>query len=63
MIDVSVMKGGVTLAVIAAVCTALVALTYLLTDERIAANEQAWLERSLQPALSGRYRVGAQVGG
>ena len=39
-------------ASIAAVCTALVALTYLATAERIAANEQAWLEQSLQPALS-----------
>ena len=51
----SVMKGGVTLAVIAAICTALVAATYVYTAERIAANEQAWLERSLQPALSGLF--------
>lgn len=50
-----VAKGGVTLAVIAALCTALVALTFLLTEERIEANEQAWLERSLQPALSGLF--------
>lgn len=49
----SVVKGGVTLALIAALCTALVALTYLGTAERIEANEQAWLERSLQPVLSG----------
>ncbi|MBT8089146.1 MAG: electron transport complex subunit RsxG [Gammaproteobacteria bacterium] len=48
-------RSGVTLAVIAAVCTALVALTYRLTAERIVANEQAWLERSLQPALSGLF--------
>jgi len=51
----SIMRSGVTLAAIAAVCTALVAFTYQLTDERIAANEQAWLEQSLQPALSGVF--------
>ncbi len=49
----AVVKGGVTLALIAALCTALVALTYMGTAERIEANEQAWLERSLQPVLSG----------
>lgn len=48
-------RSGITLAVIAAICTALVALTYRLTAERIVANEQAWLERSLQPALSGLF--------
>ncbi|MDH3576827.1 MAG: electron transport complex subunit RsxG [Gammaproteobacteria bacterium] len=48
-------RSGITLAVIAAICTALVALTYSLTAERIVANEQAWLERSLQPALSGLF--------
>ena len=32
------MRSGITLAAIAAVCTALVAFTYQLTDERIAAN-------------------------
>jgi len=46
-----VAKGGVTLAVIAAICTTLVAATYRLTTERIAANERAWLEESLTPAL------------
>ena len=55
MADSSILRSGVTLAVIAAVCTALVAFTYQLTDERIAANEQAWLEQSLQPALSGLF--------
>ncbi len=50
-----VMKSGITLATIAAVCTALVAFTYQLTDERIAANEQAWLEQSLKPALAGLF--------
>ncbi len=48
-----VLKSGVTLAAIGAVCTALVAITYSLTSERIAANEQAWLEKSLEPALAG----------
>jgi electron transport complex protein RnfG len=51
--EASVIRGGVTLAAIAAVCTALVAATYAITDERIAANEQAWLEQSLQPVLAG----------
>lgn len=55
MAEPSVIKGGATLAVIAAVCTAMVAFTYRLTGERIAANEQAWLEQSLQPALSGLF--------
>lgn len=49
----SVTKSGTILALIAAVCTALVAATYQLTVERIAANEQAMLEQSLRPALSG----------
>ena len=48
-----VAKGGVTLAAIAAVCATLVAATYRLTTERIAANERAWLEQSLTPALGG----------
>ncbi len=50
-----ILKSGFTLAIIAAVCTGLVAFTWQLTTARIAANEQAWLERSLQPALSGLY--------
>ena len=53
MAKVSVLRSGTTLAVIAAICTALVAFTYQLTHARIAANEQAWLEQSLQPALAG----------
>ena len=55
MAESPIMRSGVTLAAIAALCTALVAITYRLTDERIAANEQAWLEQSLQPALSGLF--------
>jgi len=53
--NAAMFRSGITLAVIAAICTALVALTYSLTAERIVANEQAWLERSLQPALSGLF--------
>ena len=48
-----VWSAGLILAVIAAVCTALVALTYSLTEVRIAENDRAWLEQSLQPALAG----------
>lgn len=48
-------KSGVTLAVIAAVCTAMVALTWQLTAERIEKNKTEWLERSLQPALAGLF--------
>ncbi len=46
-------RNGLTLAAIAALCTLLVATTYQLTKARIAANEQAWLEKSLEPVLSG----------
>jgi len=55
MADSPVLRSGITLAVIAAICTALVALTYQMTRERIAENEQAWLEQSLQPALAGLF--------
>lgn len=55
MNDTTIVKSGVTLAAVAAVCTALVALTYQLTEQRIQANEKAWIERSLQPALSGLF--------
>lgn len=55
MTDRPIWKSGVTLAVIAAVCTALVALTWQLTAERIEDNKKAWLERSLQPALAGVF--------
>jgi len=53
MSDKSIIKTGATLAAIAAICTALVAATYQLTEERIAANAKALLEQSLQPALGG----------
>ena len=55
MSDQTVIKTGMTLAVIAAICTALVAATYQLTEDRIAANEKALLEESLQPALAGVF--------
>lgn len=47
----SVTRTGLTLAAIAAVCTALVAATYQLTSDRIAENARRLLERSLEPAL------------
>jgi electron transport complex protein RnfG len=53
MADVPVIKSGVTLTALAALCTALVAFTHEMTDERIADNERAWLEQSLQPVLGG----------
>lgn len=51
----AIIRNGVTLAVIAAICTAMVALTYQLTSDRIEDNRKAWLERSLQPALAGLF--------
>lgn len=54
----NIIKSGATLAAIAAVCTTLVAATYQLTDDRIAANEKALLEESLQPALAGVFYEG-----
>lgn len=51
----SVLRTGLTLAVIAAVCTALVAATYQSTRDRIAANEKALLEQSLRPVLAGLF--------
>lgn len=44
---------GLILASLAAVCTALVSITHSGTAPRIAANEQAFLEQSLQPVLQG----------
>jgi electron transport complex protein RnfG len=49
----STWTSGLILAGLAAVCTALVAITHGVTAPRIAANEQAYLERSLQPVLQG----------
>ncbi len=53
--DTPIWKSGVILALIAAVCTALVAITWTMTRERIAENQTAWLERSMQPALAGVF--------
>ena len=47
----TIARNTLSLGLIAAVCTTLVAGTWLLTRDRIAANEQAWLEQSLAPAL------------
>jgi electron transport complex protein RnfG len=49
----SAWSSGLILAGLAAVCTALVAITHSGTAPRIAANEQAFLEQSLQPVLQG----------
>ena len=46
-------QSGLILASVAAICTALVAVTFSVTKDRIAANERAHLERSLQPVLEG----------
>lgn len=48
----SLLRSGLTLTVIATICTSLVAFTYHFTADRIAANDKALLEQSLQPALS-----------
>lgn len=48
----SALSSGIVLAVVAAVCTALVAVTHRVTAPRIAENEKAWLEQSLRPALA-----------
>jgi electron transport complex protein RnfG len=59
MTDRPVWKSGVTLAIVAAFCTSLVALTWQLTAERIESNKKEWLERSLQPALAGLFFDGS----
>lgn len=46
-----VIKSGITLAAIGAICAAMVASTYTLTSDRIVANERAWLAKRLEPAL------------
>ena len=51
--DTSVLSSALTLAGLAALCTAAVALTFHTTRDRIAANEQAFLEQSLKPVLEG----------
>lgn len=44
-------RAGLILAVLAFVCTVLVAVTHSVTAPRIAANAQAYLEASLKPVL------------
>lgn len=55
MSESGILKTGLTLAVIGAICTSLVAATYQSTKDRIAANDKALLEQSLAPALSGIF--------
>lgn len=55
MSNSGIFKTGLTLAVIGAICTTLVAATYQATRDRIAANDKALLEQSLAPALSGIF--------
>ena len=55
----SILPGGTILAALAAICTFLVAVTHSVTAPRIAANEQAFLERSLAPVLEGISYEGA----
>lgn len=50
----TIMQSGLILAAVAAICTASVALTFSLTKDRIAANEQAYLEQRLTPVLAGK---------
>ena len=52
MSEPSVIKNGLTLALIAAVCSGLVAATYSLTHDRIEDNRRAYLEQQLKPALA-----------
>lgn len=55
MIDRMIWRSGRTLALVAALCAAIVALTWQLTHERIESNRKAYLERSLEPALAGVF--------
>ncbi len=55
MTENPVWKSGVTLAMIAAICTTLVAATWRVTADKIEANRKAFLERSLTPALAGLF--------
>ena len=49
----TIVQSGLILAAVGAVCSLLVALTFNLTRDRIAANEQAFLQQSLAPVLAG----------
>ena len=52
------LRSGLTLAAIAGVCAALVAATWVGTRDRIADNQRAFLEQSLEPALAGVFYDG-----
>ncbi|MDJ0758069.1 MAG: electron transport complex subunit RsxG [Woeseiaceae bacterium] len=58
MSNSAVLKNGLTLALIAAVCSGLVAVTYALTRDKIEDNRKAYLEQKLKPALSGVFFEG-----
>lgn len=60
--DSAIVKSGAILAALAAICTALVALTQSVTAPRIAANEQAYLEQSLRPVLGDLHYDGQLSG-
>jgi electron transport complex protein RnfG len=51
----SAWSSGIVLAIVAAICTALVTITQRLTAPRIAENEKTYLEQSLRPALAGMF--------
>jgi electron transport complex protein RnfG len=51
----SAWSSGIVLAIVAAICTALVTITQRVTAPRIAENEKAYLEQSLRPALAGVF--------
>jgi electron transport complex protein RnfG len=53
------LRAGATLGLIGALCAALVAATYHSTRDRIAANNKALLEKSLEPALAGVFYDGS----
>lgn len=48
-----ILSSALTLALFAAVCTALVSLTFAVTRDRIVANQQFFIEQSLRPVLEG----------
>jgi electron transport complex protein RnfG len=51
----SAWSSGIVLAVVAAICTALVTITHRMTAPRIAENQKTYLEQSLRPALAGVF--------
>ena len=52
-VSTPIWRNAVILAIMAAICSGLVALTYTTTRDRIIANEKAYIEQSLQPVLAG----------